>query len=140
MNLTKPFLTASRILHHLFLKFRRRLPRKQSDSFVSEESGRLGISQVYAINLDRQPERWIEVLSELDCVLDSNGVSLTKRTRRYSATDALTPSDQSVELKDIDPFYTLADQLYVEPQPHALPDEFDLARPIRMSPAEIAIA
>ena len=40
----------------------------------------------------------------------------------------------------VDPFYTLGDQLFVEPQPHAVPDSFDLERPIRMSQAEIAIA
>jgi hypothetical protein len=34
---------------------------------------------------------------------------------------------------DVDPFYTLSDQLFVEPQPNALPDAFDLTRPIRMS-------
>ena len=41
---------------------------------------------------------------------------------------------------DVLPFYTLGDQLFVEPQPHALPDAFDLKRPIRMSQAEIAVA
>jgi GR25 family glycosyltransferase involved in LPS biosynthesis len=42
--------------------------------------------------------------------------------------------------EDVQPFYTLADQLYVEPQPNALPDRFELDRPILMSPAEIAVA
>ena len=41
---------------------------------------------------------------------------------------------------DVDPFYTLGDQLFVEPQPQAVPDAFDLTRPIRMSQAEIAVA
>ncbi|MGY4511392.1 family 16 glycosylhydrolase [Bradyrhizobium sp. USDA 3650] len=140
MNLTKPLRASSRILHYLLLKLRRRLPRRQSNVFVSGDSVRSGVSQIYVINLDRQPERWIDVLSELGCVLDSDGISLTERTRRYSAIDAQSASDHTVESKDIDPFYTLADQLYVEPQPLALPDEFDLARPIRMSKAEIAIA
>jgi GR25 family glycosyltransferase involved in LPS biosynthesis len=140
MNLTKPFRTASQILHYLLLNLRRRLPRRQSDAFVSDDSVRSGVSQIYVINLDRQPERWAEVLSEFGRVLDSDGIPLTERTKRYSAIDAEGASDHIVELRDVDPFYTLADQLYVEPQPHALPDEFDLARPVRMSPAEIAIA
>jgi GR25 family glycosyltransferase involved in LPS biosynthesis len=46
----------------------------------------------------------------------------------------------SCDFGDIDPLYTLGDQLYVEPQPQASPDEFDLMREIRMSPAEVAIA
>jgi GR25 family glycosyltransferase involved in LPS biosynthesis len=140
MNLTKPFRTASQIVHYLLLKLRRHLPRRQSDTFVSENAERSGVSRIFVINLDRQPERWAEMLSELNCVLDSEGVPLSKRTTRYSAIDSLSASDHKVEPEDVDPSYTLADQLYVEPQPHALPDEFDLARPIRMSPAEIAIA
>ena len=40
----------------------------------------------------------------------------------------------------VQPFYTLGDQLFVEPQPHAVPDVFDLERPIRMSQAEVAVA
>lgn len=141
MNLTKQFRTASRVLHHLLLKLRKRLPRKRSFTFVwSEKSERLGISQIYVINLDRQPERWNDVLQELSCILDADGIPLTKRAIRYSANDARSASQDAVYLEDIDPLYTLGDQLYVEPQPHALPDEFDLARPVRMSPAEVAIA
>lgn len=140
MNLTKPFRKGAHLLHSLLLKLRRRLPRRQSDAFVSGDSVRSGVSQIYVINLDRQPERWADMLSEFDCVLDSDGIPLTERTIRYSAIDAHNASAHPAELRDIDPIYTLADQLYVEPQPHALPDEFDLARPVRMSPAEIAIA
>lgn len=141
MNLTKPFRTASRALHYLLLKLRRHLPHRQSLTFTSPEGSQgSGISQIYVINLDRQPDRWTDVLGELSCVLDADGIPLTNRTKRYSAIDAQSTFQGNVEIQDIDPFYTLADQLYVEPQPHALPDEFDLARPIRMSSAEVAIA
>jgi GR25 family glycosyltransferase involved in LPS biosynthesis len=42
--------------------------------------------------------------------------------------------------EDINPYYTLGNQLFVEPQPDALPDSFDLERPISMSAAERAVA
>jgi GR25 family glycosyltransferase involved in LPS biosynthesis len=41
---------------------------------------------------------------------------------------------------DVDPFFTLADQLFVEPQPRSLPTKYELDAPIRMSRAEVAIA
>jgi GR25 family glycosyltransferase involved in LPS biosynthesis len=41
---------------------------------------------------------------------------------------------------EINPTYTLRDQLFVEPQPRVLPDRFELERPIRMSWQEIAVA
>ncbi|MCF2525424.1 family 16 glycosylhydrolase [Bradyrhizobium sp. G127] len=141
MKLTRPLHTVSRILHSLFLKIRAYLPRRRSYSFVPSADGQQsGITQIYVINLDRQPERWIDVLRELGCILGADGEPLTKWAVRYSANDARNAPHDLEDLVEIDPFYTLGDQLYVEPQPHALPDEFDLDRPIRMSPAEIAIA
>lgn len=59
---------------------------------------------------------------------------------RYSACDAQACSDEMLATDDIEPFYTLGDQLFVEPQPLSVPDAFDLERPIRMSNAEIAVA
>lgn len=140
MNLMKPFHTASRILHYLALNLRQRLPRRQSSTFGWDRPERSGISQIYVINLDRQPKRWAEIQRELACVLDADGIDLGTRTTRYSAVDAQSFSQDSLDGEDVDPFYTLGDQLYVEPQPQALPDEFDLTRPIRMSTAEVAIA
>jgi GR25 family glycosyltransferase involved in LPS biosynthesis len=92
------------------------------------------------INLDRQPDRWTDVVRELACILDAAGKPLSKRAVRYSACDAQANAQQLIDRADIEPYYTLGDQLFVEPQPHALPDAFDLARPIRMSPAEVAVA
>jgi GR25 family glycosyltransferase involved in LPS biosynthesis len=80
------------------------------------------------------------VRRELACILDSAGKPLSDRAVRYSACDAQTDAQQSLDGGDIEPYYTLGDQLFVEPQPHALPDAFDLTRRISMSPAEIAVA
>ena len=77
---------------------------------------------------------------ELACILDAAGKPLSERVIRYSACDAQTDADPLLDGGEVKPFYTLGDQLFVEPQPNALPDAFDLTRPIRMSPAEVAVA
>lgn len=77
---------------------------------------------------------------ELNSILDAAGTPLSERAIRYSAIDAENNSQRFLDDDSIDPFYTLADQLFVEPQPLAMPDEFDLTRQIKMSQAEIAIA
>jgi GR25 family glycosyltransferase involved in LPS biosynthesis len=141
MNLSKPLRAASLFLHSLVLRCRVHLPRKQCFAFVPPTNAHeAGISQIYVINLDRQPGRWTDVLRELACILDTSGTPLSDRASRFSANDAQTTPHDLEGLSDIDPHYSLSDQLYVEPQPHALPDEFDLVRPIRMSQAEVAIA
>jgi GR25 family glycosyltransferase involved in LPS biosynthesis len=141
MNLSKPLHAASGFLHLLFLQCRTYLPRKQCFAFTSPTNAQqAGISQIYVINLDRQPERWTDVRRELAFIQDATGKPLTDRVIRYSASDARDATHDALDFGDIDPFYTLGDQLYVEPQPHALPDEFDLTCPIRMSQAEVAIA
>ncbi|MCK1513077.1 family 16 glycosylhydrolase [Bradyrhizobium sp. 190] len=141
MNLSKPLRAVSLFLHSLALRCRVYLPRKQCLAFVSPANPQqTGISQIYVINLDRQPNRWADVLRELACIVDSSGTPLTHRANRFSASDARSTQHDLTCLAEIDPFYSLGDQLYVEPQPHALPDDFDLVRPIRMSQAEVAIA
>lgn len=141
MNLSKPLRTASRFFYTLFLQCRTYLPRQQCLAFIPpSDAYQSGIGPIFVINLDRQSDRWNDVLRELDCILDATGKPLSARVIRYSACDAQSDVQQSLDGDDVNPFYTLGDQLFVEPQPHALPDEFDLTRPIRMSQAEIAVA
>jgi GR25 family glycosyltransferase involved in LPS biosynthesis len=141
MNLSTPLRAVSRFSHYLLLQWRKHLPKKQCFTFVPPtNSGQSGICQIYAINLDWQPERWADVLRELACVLDATGKPLTELATRYSASDARNLTFEAAEFDDVTRFYTLADQLYVEPQPRALPDQFDLTSPIQMSQAEVAIA
>jgi len=80
------------------------------------------------------------MVRELDCILDACGKPLPERVIRYSACDAQLDPPDFLDGADVDPFYTLGDQLFVEPQPDAVPDAFELERPIRMSQAEIAVA
>jgi len=77
---------------------------------------------------------------ELRHVIDASGAGLANLVERYPAVDARTFVRQPPGGKDVNPFYTLGDQLFVEPQPHALPDRLELDRPIRMTRPEIAVA
>ena len=121
MNLSKPLRAASRFLHFLFLQCRTHLPRQQCLAFVPpSDAQQSGIGPIFVINLDRQPDRWTDVLRELACILDAAGKPLSERVVRYSACDAQTDAQQLLDGGDIEPFYTLGDQLFVEPQPHAV--------------------
>lgn len=141
MNLFEPLGGAQRLLHSLFLRTRALLPVQQSMAFSTAiAAGRDHIADIHVINLDRQPERLSAVHRELDRIVDAAGRPLSQRLIRHPACDARAVPVGTLESLDIDPYYTLADQLFVEPQPHALPANFDLGRPIRMSDAEVAVA
>ena len=141
MNLSKPLSSASRLLHIAFLQCRSRLPRQRCLTFLVKSDGpQPAIGPIFVINLDRQPNRWTDMLRELDCIVDADGNPLSARVVRYSACDARVDSPELLDSAAVDPYYTLGDQLFVEPQPHAVPDTFDLGRPIRMTRAEIAVA
>ena len=127
MNLSKPLRSASRLLHTLFLQSRFRLPNQSSPTFSGDtDSDQSGIGPVFIINLDRQANRWTDMVRELDCILDAAGKPLSERAVRYSACDAQAEPPEFLDATDVDPFYTLGDQLFVEPQPLAVPDRFDL--------------
>ena len=141
MNLFEPLGVAQRLLHSLFLRTRTFLPVQQSMAFTPTiPAGRDHIADIHVINLDRQPERLSAVHCELGRIVDATGQPLSQRLIRHPACDARAVPVGTLESPDIDPYYTLADQLFVEPQPHALPANFDLSRPIRMSDAEVAVA
>jgi GR25 family glycosyltransferase involved in LPS biosynthesis len=141
MRLSKPLHAASRFLHFLFLQYRTYLPRQRCVAFVSPSNAeQSGIGPIFVINLDRQPDRWTDVRRELACILDAAGKPLAERAVRYSACDAQNHTQQLLDDHDVDLFYTLGDQLFVEPQPDALPDAFELTRPVRMSREEVAVA
>lgn len=141
MNLSKPLRSAARLLHILFLQCRSRLPRQRCHAFLeTSDAQQSGIGPIFVINLDRQPNRWTDMVRELDRILDAAGKPLSERVVRYAACDAQADPPEFLDGTDVDPIYTLGDQLFVEPQPHAVPDAFDLERPIRMTQAEIAVA
>lgn len=141
MNLTSPWSTLSRFSFRIAMMYRRMLPKKRSSTFgaiSTKEQPKVG--HIYVINLDRQPDRWTNIEQELRHVLDCSGTELWNLTERYAAVDATHFLQEPLKDEDVDPIYTLGDQLFVEPQPLALPTKIELNFPIRMSRPEIAVA
>lgn len=141
MNLALPWNTALKFLFRASLKCRRLLPNKRSKAFgipIAKKNSK--IERICVINLDRQVTRLAEMKKELKHVLDWSGAELWDLTARYSAVDASHFTQEPLKDKNIDPVYTLGDQLFVEPQPLAIPTQLDLNSPICMSNPEIAVA
>ncbi len=141
MNPFEPMSGIRHLLHSMFVRLRMLLPKQKACAFGPVGGGHPGrISDIYLINLDRQPQRLEAVTSELDRIVDCMGQPLSKRLIRHAACDSRALPAAMLESVDVEPVYTLADQLSVDPYPQVLPDTFDLTRPIRMSNAEIAVA
>jgi GR25 family glycosyltransferase involved in LPS biosynthesis len=141
MNLARPPIAVVCHVFRLWLTLRRLLPRRKCQAFGVQGAAKGNrIEKVYVINLDREPGRWAKMEQELKHILDWSGASLLNLTERHVAVDANKFSQDPPMDADIDPFYTLGDQLFVEPQPLVLPTRLELNAPIRMSRAEIAIA
>ena len=124
-----------------YLRLRGLLPKRNSRSFRGKDSKKgPAIERIYVINLDREVHRWSKMENELRRISNSSGDDLLNMTVRHSATNAIDFRQEPVKNDDVDPVYTLADQLFVEPQPLVLPSRLELDAPIRMSRAEVAIA
>ena len=97
------------------------------------------IQRIYVINLDRQGDRLSQVKKELQSVRDRTGRPLTAIMRRFSAVDAryLTEVPDSGELQ---PHYSLADQLFVDPHPSLAADKDICCERISMTRQEVAVA
>lgn len=141
MNLARPPQVALRLALRLVHALRKMLPMQTSNAFGRKQtSGDQTIEKIYVINLDREPGRWSLVKHELSRIRDGFGTSLLDLTERYAAVDARGFSRDPRKDADVDPYYTLADQLFVEPQPQTLPTQYELEAPIRMTRAEVAVA
>jgi GR25 family glycosyltransferase involved in LPS biosynthesis len=141
MNLARTPLTVLRLAFRLGYGLRRILPKQTSNAFGSRlTSESQTIEKIYVINLDREPDRWSRVKKELRRIRNGYGKDLLSLTERHTAVDARSFLQDLPKDADVDPFYTLADQLFVEPQPQTLPTRFELEAPIRMSRAEVAVA
>lgn len=141
MNLNKSLQPPWKLIFRIGISFRRLLPVRKAYAFgVSNAINKKKIECVYVINLDRESTRWIQMKQELKHVLDWSGTDLLNLTKRYPAVDARNFLQYPIKDKDIDPIYTLGEQLYVEPQPLTLPSKLDLNSPVQMSRPEIAVA
>ncbi len=141
MNLLRPQLAIISYAFRTWLSFRRLLHKRRCQAFGIKRNGkRLQIEKIYVINLNREPGRWARMKQELKRIFDSSGVELLNLSVRHVAIDANEFSRNPSKDAQIDPFYTLEDQLFVEPQPLVLPTRLELNEPIRMSRAECAVA
>jgi len=113
----------------------RMMPRRCIKSFGTSN---LQISSIVVVNLDRQPSRWRRVQHELNGFASSDGVPLKNIATRMSAIDA-RDGRETAATADVDPLYTMGDQLFVEPDPR-LEECFGHDEPIRMTRQEIAVA
>jgi GR25 family glycosyltransferase involved in LPS biosynthesis len=97
------------------------------------------IQRIYIINLDRKPDRWHQVSRELKRIKSRSGISLLNISRRFSAIDARY-FDGKIDNDTLRPYFSLADQLQVEPNQLVRVDEYSKARRVEMTPQEIAVA
>ena len=141
MNFNSPLRNSSRFLFRIAMNCRRYLPKKKSRAFGFLSTNELPrIQCIYVINLDRQPTRLAQMKQELKHLLDCSGAELWSLAQRHAAFDATIFTAEPEKDDDIDPNYTLGEQLFVEPQPKTLPSQPKLDMPIRMSLPEIAVA
>lgn len=134
-------MAALRLAFRLGHGLRKMLPIQTSRAFGAHRASHgQSIEKIYVINLDRQPTRWSRIKQELQRIRDRYGNDLLSLAERHAAVDARGFSQDPPKDAEIDPYYTLADQLFVEPQPRTLPTRYELDAPIRMSRAEVAVA
>lgn len=125
----------------LWLIIRKLIPRLKCQAFGADnENDSRQIMRVYVINLDRAPNRWFKMKQELSRILNSSGTRLLDLTERLVAVDAKDFIEDPIPDDKVTPFYTLSDQLFVEPQPLTLPTQLELDSLIRMTRAEYAVA
>lgn len=134
----------TKIVNHLFtfwLTIRRIFPKKKCTAFGAKSKKNYPlIEKVYVINLNRELGRWTKIKQELRQILDIQGIDIIKLTTRIAAVDANAFTEEPEMDDKVDPFYTLGEQLSIEPQPSALPTHLELNAPIRMSRAECAVS
>ena len=128
----------SRLRYRAMLGARYLGRKTSSESFGAEEPFD-AIQRIYVINLDREPDRWRHMSGELRSLYDRSGKPLTAITRRFSAVDARyyngLPNSEVIQ-----PHYSLADQLFVQPDPLLDGSINAQARRIEMTPQEVAVA
>lgn len=128
----------ARIQYRLMLRTRYLLSKPTSQSLGP--AGSLDVIQrIYVINLDRQGDRWRQMQRELQSVHGRSRTPLAEITRRFSAVDArhFTGSPGCSELL---PYYSLADQLFVEPHPLLGTVRCNKGQRILMTRQEVAVA
>ena len=97
------------------------------------------IERTYVINLDRETGRWDRMRRELSELLDHSGTPLLETTTRFPAIDARR-YNRIPDPSALQTTYSLADQLFVDPEPALQSERFNRDQRIEMSRQEIAVA
>lgn len=97
------------------------------------------IERIYVINLDRQVHRWNRIQRELGMLYDWSNSPLINLTKRISAVDARY-SGEPLTHTEVQPVYSLGDQLFVEPNPLLSIQYANDDQPVEMTRQEIAVA
>jgi GR25 family glycosyltransferase involved in LPS biosynthesis len=138
MNLTEPRDLLEHIRHR-WVVATRRLGGAATAAFTGARGQGPHVQRIYVINLDRKADRWRRIQAELRRVKGADGRPLSDLARRFRAVEARyldLPADPDL----IDPTYTLAEQLFVQPDAKVGTDAATLARTVTMSRPEVAVA
>ena len=97
------------------------------------------IQRICVINLDRQVDRWHQIQRELGSICGRSGKPLTGMAGRFSAVDARHDIGPP-SLEELQPSYSLADQLFVEPNPLLATNQEARGHRVDMTRQEVAVA
>lgn len=138
MNEATYFGLLERLLYRGMLGMRYLGPKPTCET-VGIDHARETIERIYVINLDRHGDRWRQMRRELGRLNDRSGKPLAGVARRFSAVDAryYTAPASGEELQS---YYSLADQLFVEPHPLLAGHGDTKARRVEMTRQEVAVA
>lgn len=128
----------ARLQHCLMLGTRYLGGKPICESFGTGESLDT-LQRIYVISLDRQGDRWRQMQGELRSLRDRFGRPFVAMTRRFSAIDARYYTEPP-NREELHPYYSLADQLFVEPHPLLAGDVDNKGQRVEMTRQEVAVA
>ncbi len=120
-----------------WLKHKRHFWRPRCSVFAQHDPR--SINAIRIINLDRHTSRLTELNHELSSVLDRDGRPLLDSTTRFTAIDALTLG-ANYDIRDLEAYYSLADQLFVEPDVRVPLAVIEGNQHIALTQQEVAVA
>lgn len=126
------------LTHRIRLVIRHLDPFRRSTVFSSRQDKNT-LQRIYVINLDRKPERWRKMRTELSRFRGLHNERLTAITRRFSAIDARYMKSDP-DSKNLDITFTLAEQLAVHANPLLKIDDTTRNIKITMTRQEQAVA
>jgi GR25 family glycosyltransferase involved in LPS biosynthesis len=135
VRLERPAKALQAAAFRLYRRIAAAMPGGRIDAFGADASR---IEAIVVINLDRQPHRMARTARELARFRDHTGRRLTDLVRRLPAVDA-RDGRAVAATADVDPRYSLDDQLYVQPDAR-LEACFGRNEAVTMTRQEIAVA